>query len=304
MKPHLIIVIIAALVISGCGTTRNKTYYTNSNIPNARDDYERYVLTYYPLAVEQMERYGIPASITLAQGLLESGAGKSELARKSNNHFGIKADKSWNGKSVSSMDNGRLCKFRKYKEVRDSYEDHSKFLAGKERYAGLFRLKRTDYKGWAKGLRKAGYAEDRQYPQKLISLIERYNLQQYDSKGYLKRRNNIADTSSRINGVPYTVANEGETMKDVARRTGVPARKLRKYNDIIDKRNPVPGERLYLKKKRSKAAKGTEFHTTGGSESLYSIAQEYGIRLMDLYDLNPQYKSYTKLKVGDVIRLR
>ena len=160
------------------------------------------------------------------------------------------------------------------------------------------------YKGWAKGLRKAGYAEDRQYPQKLISLIERYNLQQYDSKGYLKRRNNIADTSSRINGVPYTVANEGETMKDVARRTGVPARKLRKYNDIIDKRNPVPGERLYLKKKRSKAAKGTEFHTTGGSESLYSIAQEYGIRLMDLYDLNPQYKSYTKLKVGDVIRLR
>ena len=200
-----------------------------------------------------MERYGIPASITLAQGLLESGAGKSELARKSNNHFGIKADKSWNGKSVSSMDNGRLCKFRKYNEVCDSYEDHSKFLAGKERYAGLFRLKRTDYKGWAKGLRKAGYAEDRQYPQKLISLIERYNLQQYDSKGYLKRRNNIADTSSRINGVPYTVANEGETMKDVARRTGVPARKLRKYNDIIDKRNPVPGERLYLKKKRSKA---------------------------------------------------
>lgn len=304
MKPHLIIAIIAALVISGCGTTRNKTSYTNSNISNARDDYEHYVLTYYPLAVEQMERYGIPASITLAQGLLESGAGKSELARKSNNHFGIKADKSWNGKSVSSMDNGRLCKFRKYKEVRDSYEDHSKFLAGKERYAGLFRLKRTDYKGWAKGLRKAGYAEDRQYPQKLISLIERYNLQQYDSKGYLKRRNNIADTSSRINGVPYTVANEGETMKDVARRTGVPARKLRKYNDIIDKRNPVPGERLYLKKKRSKAAKGTEFHTTGGSESLYSIAQEYGIRLMDLYDLNPQYKSYTKLKVGDVIRLR
>ena len=304
MKPHLIIAIIAALVISGCGTTRNKTSYTNSNISNARDDYEHYVLTYYPLAVEQMERYGIPASITLAQGLLESGAGKSELARKSNNHFGIKADKSWKGKSVSSMDNGRLCKFRKYKEVRDSYEDHSKFLAGKERYAGLFRLKRTDYKGWAKGLRKAGYAEDRQYPQKLISLIERYNLQQYDSKGYLKRRNNIADTSSRINGVPYTVANEGETMKDVARRTGVPARKLRKYNDIIDKRNPVPGERLYLKKKRSKAAKGTEFHTTGGSESLYSIAQEYGIRLMDLYDLNPQYKSYTKLKVGDVIRLR
>ena len=287
---------VTALVFAG--SHRAQAQEKNLN------DSERYVLLYSDIAVEQMEKHGIPASITLAQGLLESGAGKSELARKSNNHFGIKADKSWNGKSVSSMDNGRLCKFRKYKEVRDSYEDHSKFLAGKERYAGLFRLKRTDYKGWAKGLRKAGYAEDRQYPQKLISLIERYNLQQYDSKGYLKRRNNIADTSSRINGVPYTVANEGETMKDVARRTGVPARKLRKYNDIIDKRNPVPGERLYLKKKRSKAAKGAEFHTTGGSESLYSIAQEYGIRLMDLYDLNPQYKSYTKLKVGDVIRLR
>ena len=247
-----------------------------------------------------MKKYGIPASITLAQGLLESGAGKSELARKSNNHFGIKADKSWNGRSMSSMDNGRMCKFRKYDKVGESYEDHSKFLVGRQRYAALFKLKPTDYEGWAKGLKQAGYAEDSKYPQKLISLIERYNLQRFDSKssvgsGRLVKTNN---------GIPYVVVEAGDRMVLLADELGISARKLRRYNDIYDKQEPVPGDVLYIKKKKSKAAKGTNFHTTAHGESLYIISQHYGVRLKDLYRLNPQYKSYTKLKVGDVLRLR
>ena len=107
-----------------------------------------------------------------------------------------------------------------------------------------------------------------------------------------------------MNGIPFITAENGELMIDIAHRTGVSVSKLRKYNDIKDKREPRPGERLYTKKKKSKAAKGSDFHTTQNGESLYSIAQDYGIRLMKLYELNPQYKSYTKLKVGDVVRLR
>lgn len=305
MKTRIIFALAAAMMLTGCITTKNSApAIIESDISNAKDDYERYILTYYPLAIEQMNRYGIPASITLAQGLLESGAGKSELARKSNNHFGIKADKSWNGSTVSSMDNGKLCKFRKYKKVGESYEDHSKFLAGRERYASLFRLKKNDYEGWAKGLKKAGYAEDRQYPQKLISLIERYGLYKYDNykPGNTPKKN--PGNAQSINGIPFITVESGELMIDIAHKTGVSVGKLRKYNDIKDKREPRPGERLYTKKKKSKAAKGSDFHTTQNGESLYSIAQDYGIRLMKLYELNPQYKSYTKLKVGDVIRLR
>lgn len=323
MKTRLIFTLTTAIMLTSCITTGYIAPTTPKaptgqvpDVSKARDDYERYVFTYYSIAVEQMNRYGIPASITLAQGLLESGAGKSELARKSNNHFGIKADKSWNGSTVSSMDNGRLCKFRKYKEVRESYEDHSRFLVERERYASLFKLDRTDYIGWAKGLKKAGYAEDSQYPQKLISLIERYGLNKYDNYKYSnpadKNKGNIANKKPGkeqghvmyINGVPYIVAGNDEHMTDVAHRTGVSVKKLRKYNDINDKREPEAGEHLFTKKKKSKAAKGTKFHTTKQGESLYSIAQEYGIKLMDLFKLNPEYESYTKLKVGDVIRLR
>ena len=141
------------------------------------NDSEKYVQQYSVIAVEQMTRHGIPASITLAQGLLESGAGKSELATEANNHFGIKADSRWNGRTYSHLDNGNWHKFRVYNSAEKSYEDHSLFLVGNSRYSALFKLDRTDYKGWAKGLKKAYYAEDREYDKKLISIIERYGLQ-------------------------------------------------------------------------------------------------------------------------------
>ena len=299
MKIKDICILVAVLLFTGCASSKSTS--KQSSLHNGvADNYNRYVQTYYPLAVEQMNKYGIPASITLAQGLLESGAGQSELARKSNNHFGIKADNSWKGKTVSSMDNGRMCKFRKYSKVDESYEDHSKFLAERQRYAFLFKLKRSDYQGWAKGLKKAGYAEDSRYPQKLINLIERYNLQRFDSYGTAGNRRIV----KTVNGIPYIVAEVGDRMELLADELDISVRKLRKYNDIHDKREPVPGEVLYLKKKKGKAAKGTNFHTTANGESLYTISQMYGVRLMDIYRLNPQYKSYTKLKVGDIIRLR
>lgn len=299
MKAFRFLFFAAALLLMGCTSLKSGGQAANNRQYVTGDDYDRYVKEYYQVAVDHMERYGIPASITLAQGLLESGAGKSELALKSNNHFGIKADSRWKGGYESTVDNGSLSKFRKYRNPRESYDDHSKFLTGQKRYAFLFSLKRTDYKGWAKGLKKAGYAEDPEYSQKLVSLIERYGLHRYDYYGLAAGR-----VVGYTNGVPYIVAEEGDRMEQLSDELGISVRKLRKYNDIKNKREPLPGEKLYIKKKKSKGAKGAEFHTTGSGESLYSISQEYGIKLMKLYELNPQYREYTKLKVGDIIRLR
>ena len=154
-----LILIICCLTLQA--QTRNKQY-------------EAYIKKYRELAVEEMKKYHIPASITLAQGLLESGAGQSALARKSNNHFGIKCGSDWYGKTVSHDDDSRGECFRAYKHPKDSYEDHSKFLAGRPRYASLFKLNITDYKGWARGLKKAGYATNPRYADQLIGIIEFY----------------------------------------------------------------------------------------------------------------------------------
>ena len=140
-----------------------------------------YIATYADIAKEEMRRYKIPASITLAQGILESASGKGRLAVKANNHFGIKCH-GWTGAKIYHDDDRSQECFRKYKEAKSSYEDHSKFLTGRGRYADLFKLKQDDYKGWARGLKKAGYATDRKYPDKLISLIERYKLYEYDEE--------------------------------------------------------------------------------------------------------------------------
>ena len=156
---------------------------TTSLHAQRKNTYNAYIKQYAPMAIEQMQKYKIPASITLAQGLLESGAGRSELALKSNNHFGIKCHDSWRGKKTYHDDDAKGECFRVYKSVADSYEDHSQFLSGRTRYASLFKLQITDYKAWARGLKKAGYATDPSYANRLISIIEDYELYKYDSKG-------------------------------------------------------------------------------------------------------------------------
>lgn len=150
--------------------------------------YEDYIRKYTPLAMTQQVVYGIPASITLAQGLLESGAGNSTLAKNSNNHFGIKCHNDWKGKTYSHFDDGEMSCFRKYSKVEESYKDHSIFLSERERYAFLFDLNIKNYKGWARGLKKAGYATDRHYDKKLIKIIEQYDLNKIDKLALNKRR--------------------------------------------------------------------------------------------------------------------
>ena len=307
--------LLALITLTGCFTSKNRTKTPAAkNLSQARDDYERYVLTYYPIAVEQMERHNIPASITLAQGLLESGAGKSKLSRTSNNHFGIKADKSWKGKRTSSMDNGRLCYFRKYESVRDSYEDHSKFLVNRQRYAFLFKLDRDDYEGWAKGLKKAGYAEDKAYPSKLISLIERYELHRYDrftmkdvkkssAVAFETYEKQSARTIYRGNDLLYVIGNTGDTFKSLSKEVGVSRRKLIKYNDLYADYNIKAGDIIYIEKKRSKSGKEYPAHVVQQGESLHSISQKYGIKMEKLYERNRQIAE-RGIKVGDVIKLR
>lgn len=281
------------------------------------NDSEKYVQQYSVIAVEQMTRHGIPASITLAQGLLESGAGKSELATEANNHFGIKADSRWNGRTYSHLDNGNWHKFRVYNSAEKSYEDHSLFLVGNSRYSALFKLDRTDYKGWARGLKNAYYAEDREYDKKLISIIERYGLHRYDNYTVADARkeqrkentkeNSIASESKEIllaNGLPYVIADDDDTYASLSRQTGISKRKIRKYNELYKEYIFKEGDIVYLKSKNKKAVRGHDFHTTKSGESLYRISQIYGIKLKALYKMNPQYVSYTTLKVGDVVRLR
>ena len=283
----------------------------------ALNDSEKYVMQYSVIAVEQMERHGIPASITLAQGLLESGAGKSKLATEANNHFGIKADSRWSGSTYSHLDNGNWHKFRVYKNAEKSYEDHSLFLVGNSRYSALFKLDRTDYKGWAKGLKNAYYAEDREYDKKLIGIIERYGLHKYDNYTVADARKNRqkADNNAKIdtktpkeilmaNGLPYVIANAGDTYETLSAQTGISKRRIRKYNELYKEYSFKEGDIVYLKSKNNKAVKGYDFHTTKNGESLYSISQMYGIKLKAIYKMNPQYISYTTLKVGDVVRLR
>ncbi len=279
--------------------------------------YQTYVNQYKDLAIEQMLRYRIPASITLAQGLFESRAGLSDLARQGNNHFGIKCHTSWTGARQYHDDDARGECFRVYQDAKESYEDHSKFLAKQPRYASLFELSITDYKGWARGLRRCGYATNPQYANKLIQIIELYKLHDYDkAKRYDHFMANHSGTDQPVNAEGllhpirmfnenyYLKARKGDTFKSIGKEVGISWRKLAKYNER-DKHDILQeGDIIYLKKKKRKAPK--EFknipHIVKPGESMYSIAQKYGIRLERLYKMNnlgPDYQIYpgARLKV-------
>lgn len=268
--------------------------------------YEEYIHKYKDLAIDEMKRYRIPASITLAQGLLESGAGKSTLARKSNNHFGIKCGGDWTGRTVRHDDDARNECFRAYKHPRDSYEDHSKFLKGRSRYASLFKLKITDYKGWAHGLKKAGYATDPRYAYRLIDIIELYELHKYDTKDGIKWMKEFPNPHQPYlaNDLLYIVVRPGDTFKKLSKEFDISQRKLRKYNDLYKGYVLKPGDIIYLDKKHRRADKEHIVHVVRGGESMYSISQKYGIRLKNLYKMNKMKPEDPSPKVGDILRLR
>ncbi len=268
--------------------------------------YENYIKQYRDIAVQEMKRYHIPASITLAQGLLESGAGQSTLARKSNNHFGIKCGGDWTGRTVSHDDDARGECFRAYKHPKESYEDHSKFLAGRPRYAGLFKLSITDYKGWARGLKKAGYATNPRYADQLIGIIELYDLHRYDTKDGLKwmKQNPNPHHPYVANGLLYIVVRAGDSWKSISKEFDISQSKLRKYNDLYKGYALQEGDILYLEKKNRKAPKDHIVHVLRSGESMYTVAQKYGIRLKNLYKLNKMQPDDPAPELGTILRLR
>jgi len=270
-----------------------------------------YINKYSNLAVKHKDKYKIPASITLAQGILESGAGISELARTSNNHFGIKCHSDWTGEKVYCRDDGPNDCFRKYKTVEDSYEDHAKFLLRYSRYAVLFTYDIRDYTAWAKGLQTCGYATDKGYANKLIGIVEDYELYKYDIENSPKDKTSKIKEEKTVllrdvyktHNLIYVIARENDSFDQIASDTGFKIKDLIKYNEVPEDFPLRKGDIVYLEKKKKKADKPYFEHLVKIGESMHSISQLYGIQLKKLYNMNKKDSDYVPTE-GDVLRLR
>jgi hypothetical protein len=305
MKKVFRLSVIFAILISSCKTTS----YTPSGRKITRQEY---IAQYAPIAMKEMQRTGIPASIKLAQGILESGDGNSRLAVRANNHFGIKCH-DWKGRRIYHDDDERGECFRRYRSADDSFKDHSDFLTGRSRYAFLFDLSPTDYAAWAAGLKRAGYATHPDYDRLLIRIIEENQLFLYDTGKKAQRRMQNAsqpvkypsrEISSRLvevrNHIKYIVAKEGDTYAGLAKELGLMAWELPKYNESEDERILQEGEIVYLQPKRNRAERGNDFHVVQEGETLYQISQLYGVkleRLLRMNSLNPGDEVETDDKV-------
>lgn len=228
--------------------SETETLVATSTITTTKNTIEDYITLYAPLAVESMKNYGIPASIKLAQGILESGSGNGTLCRTANNHFGIKCKEEWTGESVAHTDDAPDECFRKYPSALDSYNDHSEFLANRSFYRNLFTLDKSDYKAWANGLKKAGYATDPRYPQKLISIIERYKLYEYDrialNSGYVPVTSVVAVNSSATVTQDYVVQ-PGDTLFAISQKFNSSIDRIRALNNLSGNTISV-GQRLIV----------------------------------------------------------
>lgn len=275
--------------------------------------YQDYIEKYKDIAVEQMRTYKIPASITLAQGILESGAGRSALALRSNNHFGIKCGSSWKGKTTKHDDDKRNECFRVYSSAEESYVDHSKFLL-KARYTPLFQLNPLDYKGWARGLKACGYATSPVYAKKLIELIDTYELYLYDEDEYGVSRRPVKYDEIKINIHKFFTNNDilcvkaiaSDTWESLSKELGVSSKKLLKFNEAESSVRINEGDLIYIQKKQKKADKKYKknpWHKVKTGESMYSVAQLYGIRMKNLYKMNFKSPDYTP-REGDLLKIR
>lgn len=287
---------------------------------------EQYITQWKDVAVRKMKEHGIPASITLAQGLLESGNGNSKLAREGNNHFGIKCTPDWTGGKTYHDDDAKGECFRKYRNAEQSYEDHAKFLK-RPRYASLFELKPTDYKGWAHGLKKAGYATDPNYAPKLISLIDRYELHKLDrgvdisprpaskpaqqkpaAKGSGQGGQVVTIGGGRTvelsegSRVKFVRAREGEDLRRLAREMEMTHGMLARWNDMDKDANLAAGQRVYIQPKRN-MLRSPDTHTARDGESLWSVSQQYGVKLAKLAKYN-ELQPDARLTEGQSILLR
>ena len=279
------------------------------------DVIQKYIDTYKDIAIEEMNRTGVPAAITLAQGIHETSAGQSDLVRKSNNHFGIKCKAEWSGPSVSHDDDARGECFRKYDDPLDSYKDHSDFLRTRSHYAFLFKLDPTDYEAWAYGLKKAGYATNPRYPQILIKLIRDYNLEDYTLIALNRKtdNNNVSLVNNTVNkqerqtipavsiesvpSVQYPSGlfkiNEtkvifipkGTSYLKIADENDISLARLFEFNDLHSSLDIAQVDQLlFLQRKRKKGA--NEYHIVLQGETLHDISQNEGIRLESLLEYN------------------
>lgn len=272
---------------------------------------EEYIATYKEDAIKEMYLHKVPACITLAQGMLESGNGNSDLCKNANNHFGIKCHKEWGGETyIMDDDSANEC-FRKYNNVLESYSDHSLFLFSRSRYASLFELPINDYKGWCYGLKAAGYATDPKYPERLISLIEKYKLQELNiventPLQNLPLPNNLKSDLSirevyRFNRIKFVIAKNNDSFYKIASDFNLELEQILEYNDLSKTDKLNYGQKIYIEKKRRRALE--PIHVVQKNETLKSISQLHGIRLSSLCKKN-RLNPNDKIKVGDVLYLR
>ena len=302
---------------------------------DSRGASEDYINRYKDLAVSEMKRTGIPASITLAQGMIESDFGRSRLAREANNHFGIKCHNDWTGPTIRHNDDRRNECFRKYRKPEESYYDHSDFLRSGSRYRFLFDIDPTDYKGWARGLKRAGYATNPDYANMLIRKIEENNLWYFDSGNkysslpswaadsqkksvdiedidnneisvFLDENTTVSARVPRVqenNRIQYIIVKDGDTRESLEKEFKMLKWELPKYNELDSNFSLVVGQILYLQPKRGKSEPGKEYHIAVEGESMYMISQRYGIKLKNLYEFN-RMEEGSEPEIGDKIWLR
>ncbi len=302
-------------------------------------DVKVYIEKYKFIALEQEKKYGIPASITLAQGILESGAGTSQLTRRANNHFGIKAYGGWTGDVFLAWDDEQTkSRFRRYASAEESFRDHSAFLCENKRYRALFKKSVFDYRGWAIGLQRAGYATAPYYAKALIGYIDAYKL--YALNGGVKLKpgkamvivqrvntetplfdedcqiNEDVKTAEErqvryvfeqfvveINNVRCTILYPGETLSSVSKKYDIPRQKLLKYNELGDERGLKEGDIVFLEEKRNSYEGPQDFYKVRKHDTMYGIAQRFGIKLARLTRLNEK-DLFSELEEGDVLRLK
>jgi len=285
-----------------------------------------YINTYREIAIKEMMVYRVPASITMAQGIIESNAGQSKLATEANNHFGIKCHKDWFGKTYYMDDDHRDECFRKYGNPEESFRDHSYFLTQRERYKKLFELDVTDYKGWAFGLKAAGYATNPDYAQMLINAIERYDLARLDAADFTgpfgKEQTNLEEDFSNLewverfmvvgkgpnnrklfsnNDLMLTISRKGDSMESLSRDFDISPKRLMRYNDLAGVTLVEPGQIIYLEPKRRAGA--ATAHVLKSGESLYHLSQLYGIKLKMIYKRN-NLEEGSSIPAGKVLLLR
>lgn len=290
---------------------------------------EEYIKKYSHIAVSEMKRTGVPASITLAQGLLESGAGKSRLATEANNHFGIKCHKNWTGRTISHDDDAKGECFRAYDKAEESFRDHSDFLRYNDRYKFLFDYEPSDYKNWCYGLKKAGYATDPKYATKLISIVEEFNLTRFDdvkveveSPDKLEKPVEVPQKPSssvtyheeftfevnravyKMNGVDFVYAMAGDTFASLAGQYNLFLKEILSFNDLKESVDLLPGDMVYLRPKRNRTPKGLDMYIVSeDGEDLRKICQRFGVKMAKVMKINNLTKDSVLAKDQE-LRLR